>query len=122
MSPGHGNLMGSSPLMASVGLDRFLRVHSTAAGQQALSKVYLKQQLTGVVWLRPDASQVAVREEAEEREDKATQSNAQAREELIQPPPGSAKKKKKELKSDKASSSKSNADRKEQKGKKPREQ
>eukprot|EP00967_Tisochrysis_lutea_P117959 scaffold191199_cov18-Tisochrysis_lutea.AAC.2 len=48
-------LSDGPPLMASAGLDRFLRVHSTSAGQQALGKVYLKQQLTGVAWLRPPA-------------------------------------------------------------------
>ena len=46
-----------APLIASVGLDRFLRVHSTSAGQAALSKVYLKQQLTGVAWLRPPVAE-----------------------------------------------------------------
>lgn len=34
------------PLLASVGLDRFLRVHNTAT-RKLLAKVYLKQQLTG---------------------------------------------------------------------------
>lgn len=37
----------TEPLLASVGLDRFLRVYSTATRKQ-LTAVYLKQQLTGV--------------------------------------------------------------------------
>lgn len=53
-------------MIASAGLDRFLRVHSTSVGQAALGKVYLKQQLTGVVWLRPP---VAARGEEKEGED-----------------------------------------------------
>ncbi|GAB4816703.1 hypothetical protein N2152v2_003749 [Parachlorella kessleri] len=35
------------PILASVGLDRFLRLHDTRT-RQPLAKVYLKQQLTGV--------------------------------------------------------------------------
>jgi ribosome biogenesis protein NSA1 len=41
--------------IASVGLDRFLRVHSTAS-RSSLGKEYLKTQLTGVVWCPTDAS------------------------------------------------------------------
>lgn len=37
------------PLIASVGLDRYLRIYHTRTRKQ-LSKVYLKQQLTGVVF------------------------------------------------------------------------
>ena len=42
------------PILASVGLDRFLRLHDTRT-RQPLAKVYLKQQLTGVLpgrWLQ----------------------------------------------------------------------
>ncbi len=39
----------AEPLLASVGLDRFLRVHSTASRCQ-LAEVYLKQHLTGVAF------------------------------------------------------------------------
>lgn len=41
---------GLEPLVASVGLDRFLRIHdcSTRTGR---ARVYLKQQLTSVAWL-----------------------------------------------------------------------
>lgn len=41
---------GPEPLVASVGLDRFLRIHdcSTRTGR---ARVYLKQQLTSVAWL-----------------------------------------------------------------------
>ncbi len=34
------------PILASVGLDRFLRLHDTRT-RQPLAKVYIKQQLTG---------------------------------------------------------------------------
>ena len=34
------------PILASVGLDRFLRLHDTST-RALLAKVYLKQQLTG---------------------------------------------------------------------------
>jgi len=44
-----------NPYIASVGLDRFLRVHSTAS-RSPLGKEYLKTQLTGVVWCPTDAS------------------------------------------------------------------
>ena len=37
------------PLIASVGLDRYCRVHNVAS-RALLSKVYLKQQLTAVTW------------------------------------------------------------------------
>jgi ribosome biogenesis protein NSA1 len=40
----------TEPLIASVGLDRFLRVHCTET-RKLLSKVHLKQQLTGLCWL-----------------------------------------------------------------------
>jgi hypothetical protein len=42
----------SQPLLAVAGLDRFVRVHSTET-RAGLGKVYCKQQLTGVAWLRP---------------------------------------------------------------------
>jgi ribosome biogenesis protein NSA1 len=41
---------GGEPLIASAGLDRFLRVHSTAT-KAGSCRVYLKQQLTAVCWL-----------------------------------------------------------------------
>jgi hypothetical protein len=40
------------PLLASAGIDRFVRVHSSQTRQQ-LARVYLKQQLTGLCWLPP---------------------------------------------------------------------
>lgn len=40
------------PLIASVGLDRFLHMHSTAS-RKHLGKVYCKQQMVGVAWLPP---------------------------------------------------------------------
>jgi ribosome biogenesis protein NSA1 len=44
------------PLLASVGLDRFLRVHNTT-GRESVGRVYLKQQLNAVCWLpRPAAA------------------------------------------------------------------
>ena len=46
------------PLLASVGLDRYLRVHSTNI-RSSVMKVYLKQQLTGVCWLPVAAPQQA---------------------------------------------------------------
>jgi ribosome biogenesis protein NSA1 len=42
----------SEPLLASVGLDRFLRVHHTET-RARLCSVYVKQQLTGVAWAPP---------------------------------------------------------------------
>ena len=41
----------SEPVLASVGLDRFLRMHSIASRSQ-LAAVYLKQHLTGVAFCR----------------------------------------------------------------------
>lgn len=41
---------GDEALIASAGLDRFLRVHNTASKASA-GRVYLKQQLTAVCWL-----------------------------------------------------------------------
>jgi hypothetical protein len=41
---------GGQALVASAGLDRFLRVHSTAT-KAGSCRVYLKQQLTAVCWL-----------------------------------------------------------------------
>ena len=51
---------GAEPVLASVGLDRFLRLHSMATRKQ-LAAVYLKQKLTGVAWCPPleDAAQQA---------------------------------------------------------------
>jgi hypothetical protein len=39
-------------VIASVGLDRFLRIHDTKS-RCCVAKLYLKQQLTGVAWLPP---------------------------------------------------------------------
>lgn len=58
----------SQPLLAVAGLDRFVRVHSTET-RAGLGKVYCKQQLTGVAWLRPPPgppSGQGVQEEEEE--------------------------------------------------------
>eukprot|EP00873_Tetraselmis_striata_P001379 jgi/Tetstr1/421643/TSEL_012583.t1 len=43
------SLHPEEPLIASVGLDRWLRIHHTGTKKQ-LAKIYLKQQLTGVAW------------------------------------------------------------------------
>ncbi|KAF8063103.1 WDR74 [Scenedesmus sp. PABB004] len=43
---------GGEPVIASAGLDRFVRVHGTAGAASAgLARAYLKQQLTAVCWL-----------------------------------------------------------------------
>ncbi|GIL64058.1 hypothetical protein Vafri_18038, partial [Volvox africanus] len=64
------SLHPSQPLIASVSLDRHLRVHSTT-NRQLLTKVYLKQALTGVAWLpTPQKPNVARgKEEIDEHED-----------------------------------------------------
>ena len=51
MQPCGGSIRGlalqsDGPLLASVGLDRYLRLHNTAT-RKTVHKVYLKQQLTG---------------------------------------------------------------------------
>lgn len=51
----------TEPLLASVGLDRFLRVHNTVTRRQ-LADVYLKQHLTGVAFC--PAAAAAVEEHA----------------------------------------------------------
>ncbi|GBF99536.1 hypothetical protein Rsub_12342 [Raphidocelis subcapitata] len=43
---------GGQPLIASAGLDRFVRVHSTDS-RANLGRAYVKQQLTAVAWLPP---------------------------------------------------------------------
>ena len=58
----------TEPLLASVGLDRFLRVHSTVNRKQ-LCAVYLKQKLNGVTFC-PAAPQ---QEAAPEPEDEVPQ-------------------------------------------------
>lgn len=45
------------PIIASVGLDRFFRVHNVDS-KALLCKLYLKQQLTAVAW-SPDAPETA---------------------------------------------------------------
>ena len=74
--------------IASVGLDRFLRVHDTST-RQSLGKVYLKTQLTGVGFCPTDASMAAkpaaaaaerdVSEELEQDEDDAVVVEAKGR-------------------------------------------
>jgi ribosome biogenesis protein NSA1 len=54
--------------IASVGLDRFLRVHSTAS-RNSLGKEYLKTQLTGVAWCPTDAIMAAVAKNGQEEEE-----------------------------------------------------
>ena len=44
---------GCLPLLAAVGLDRFLRVYNTSS-RQLVAKVFLKQQLTGVAFCPTD--------------------------------------------------------------------
>ena len=41
------------PLVASVGLDRFLRLHNTDRGGKSVDKLYLKTELNCVAWLPP---------------------------------------------------------------------
>ena len=53
------------PLMASVGLDRFLRVHNVES-KALLCKLYLKQQLTAVAWSPELPNSAAVENEAAE--------------------------------------------------------
>ena len=43
---------GGEPLIASAGLDRFVRVHNTST-RANLGRAYTKQQLTAVAWLPP---------------------------------------------------------------------
>lgn len=50
------------PIIASVGLDRFFRVHNIES-KALLCKLYLKQQLTAVAW-SPEVAQIAVAAEA----------------------------------------------------------
>lgn len=61
-----------SMLLASAGLDRFARIHSTHS-RAVLAKSYLKQQLTGVAWLRvpPGAAGTAGGEGEEDGEEGA---------------------------------------------------
>jgi ribosome biogenesis protein NSA1 len=54
---------GPEPILASVGLDRFLRLHSTASRKQ-LAAVYLKQKLTGLAWCPPAEGAAAQQETA----------------------------------------------------------
>lgn len=52
---------GAEPWLASVGLDRFVRVHDTST-KAFKGRVYLKQQLTSLAWL-PPAAVVAVQQQ-----------------------------------------------------------
>ncbi len=56
----------TEPLLASVGLDRFVRVHSTTSRKQ-LCAVYLKQQLNGVSFC-PASHQEEAKECAQEQQ------------------------------------------------------
>eukprot|EP00877_Chromochloris_zofingiensis_P011656 jgi/Chrzof1/6744/Cz19g07150.t1 len=58
----------TKPLIASVGLDRFLRVHDTVTRRQC-AKVYLKQQLTGVCWVPPGVPAAVDAAAAEDQQD-----------------------------------------------------
>lgn len=50
---------GSEGLVASTGLDRFLRIYSTSS-RASRARVYLKQQLSAVAWLPvPPAAEAA---------------------------------------------------------------
>ncbi|GFR50564.1 hypothetical protein Agub_g12838 [Astrephomene gubernaculifera] len=60
------SLHPSEPLIASVSLDRHLRLHHTGT-RALLSRVYLKQALTGVAWL-PIPTQRGTNAEEEEEE------------------------------------------------------
>lgn len=56
-----------APLLAAVGLDRWLRLYSTASRKQQV-KVYLKQQLSGVAFCPPTlATQLVQQKEQEQR-------------------------------------------------------
>ena len=57
------DLHPTEPLLASVGLDRHLRLHNTATRKQVAS-VYLKQHLMGVVFCPTPAPQKAAKEGA----------------------------------------------------------
>ncbi len=66
----------SEPLLASAGLDRYVRVHSTATRKQVAS-VYLKQHLTGVMFCpAPPVPQKAEDEGAPEEQDKSKPAKA----------------------------------------------
>jgi ribosome biogenesis protein NSA1 len=61
---------GPEPWVASVGLDRFLRIHD-ASTKASKARVYLKQQLTSVMWLpvqQPPAAAAAAGGSAEAAE------------------------------------------------------
>lgn len=53
------------PIIASVGLDRFLRVHNTDS-KALLCKVYLKQHLTAVAWSAAQSQTAAAEGERDE--------------------------------------------------------
>lgn len=53
------------PVMASVGLDRHLRLHSTPK-RTLLAKAYLKQLLTGVAWMPPPPKPVPQQQAGQE--------------------------------------------------------
>ncbi|KAG2449863.1 hypothetical protein HYH02_005386 [Chlamydomonas schloesseri] len=60
----------SEPLIASVSLDRHLRVHHSTK-RSSLAKLYLKQALTGVAWLPPLPAAAAAEGAKEDEEEQA---------------------------------------------------
>lgn len=97
---------GGEPLIASAGLDRFLRIHSTATKASA-GRVYLKQQLTGVCWLpvRQVAVAGAPQQEGEPAAEAAGDDDAAAVEQEQQQQQQQSKKKKKKSRGDVAGDS-----------------
>lgn len=53
----------SEPLLASAGLDRFVRVHSSGTRKQ-LGRTYLKTHITGLAWVPPPLAAPAADEAA----------------------------------------------------------
>ena len=63
------------PVIASVGLDRFFRLHNTSS-RRMMCKVYLKQQSTAVVWGEiPPQAQVPIQPVQETKEVEAVPSD-----------------------------------------------
>jgi ribosome biogenesis protein NSA1 len=72
--------LGPEPWLASAGLDRFLRVHN-ASSKASKARVYLKQQLSAVVWLPllPRAPAAAAVEDQEQAGDTGGQAAGSSR-------------------------------------------
>ncbi|PNW70411.1 hypothetical protein CHLRE_17g718650v5 [Chlamydomonas reinhardtii] len=70
----------SEPLIASVSLDRHLRVHHSTK-RSSLAKLYLKQALTGVAWLPPLPATPAEGAADEAEEARAAEEQAEDQEE-----------------------------------------